>query len=519
MTKSYRNVSLKKNRVYSVEQLTGVYGVTANTVSNWVKEGLMPSDTLKPYVFRGAVVMAFHKHQRSLKARKLSPTEFWCRTCQTSVRPATNSMAKIRAANGRPMMQTTCPSCSSKIQKITNETSYGNIQDCRNPNTPTDCCREEKMDLRGGIGINTGHQSSINFTQNDRIIHKWQGFAGRYNEKTIVKHLAAIRYFEQFLSGKSFSKLRIDDFAAVRDDLKRRANVTSDDSMSSSSIKHTISYLGSFFDWLIGQEGFRRLPRDFRGYLAVPKAVIARSAQTRQKDFPSIEEAEKLLMDMPYGSLTEMRSRAIFALAFLGALRADTLASLRLRHIQIQHRLIIQDGGVSRTKAGKSIAIYWFPIAKAFEAVVVEWVECLRTLGFQDEDALFPDTKSLKHRVGSMRQVPVMSTTYAVTGAFKVASCDLAVPYTPHAAKHTIGAERDARPLTHEERKAWSLNMGHETEQITESHYGTMPEEQRFEVLERIGNDRVSDVHHMTDEDKIALFDALVEKIQLCKQK
>jgi hypothetical protein len=56
-----------------------------------------------------------------------------------------------------------------------------------------------------------------------------------------VKHLAAIRYFEQFLSGKSFTKLRIDDFAAVRDDLKRRANVTAEDKMSASSIKHTIS--------------------------------------------------------------------------------------------------------------------------------------------------------------------------------------------------------------------------------------------------------------------------------------
>jgi len=413
MTKSYKNVFLKKNRVYSVEQLMIAYGVTANTVSNWVKEGLMPSDAQKPYVFRGAVVVAFHKCQRSQKSRKHSPAEFLCRTCQAPVQPAPASMTKIRAINGRPMLQAACPSCSSKVQKITHETDCDNVHDCRNHNIPMDCCREEKTDLRGGIGIKLGDQSAIYSSENDRIIHKWQGYAGRYDEKTIVKHLAAIRYFEHFLSRKSFTKLRIEDFAAVRDDLKRRANVTSDDRMSASSIKHTISYLGSFFDWLIGQEGFRRLPRDFRGYLAVPKAILAKSAQTQQKDFPSIEDAEQLLLDMPAESLVEMRSRAIFALAFLGALRADTLASLQLQHVQVEQRLIIQDGGASRTKVGKSITIFWFPIARTFEEIVVDWIKQLRMLGFQDTDALFPNTKWLKHKVDLAKQIPVLSTIYA----------------------------------------------------------------------------------------------------------
>ena len=510
MTKSYKNVSLRKHRVYSVEQLIIAYGVTANTVSNWVKEGLMPSDGQKPYVFRGSRVVAFHKFQQSLRSRKPSPGQFDCWRCQALVVPTPENIVKIRAENGRPMLRAACPLCSSKVNKLTTETDCDSIQDCRNPNIPTDCCREEKMGLSGGIGINEGYQSSTYSSQNDRIIHSWQKYAGRYDEKTIVKHLAAIRYFENFHSGKSFSKLRVDDFASIRDDLKRRANLTSDDRMSASSIKHTISYLGSFFDWLIGQEGFRRLPRDFRGYLAVPKAVIAKSAQTKQKDFPSIEEAEQLLLDMPSNSLVEMRSRAIFALAFLGALRADTLASLLLRHIQIERRLIIQDGQASRAKAGKSITIYWFPIPKTFEATVVEWVQRLRMLGFGDEDALFPDTKWLKHKINPAKQIPVMSTKHAVTDAFKVACNNLTAPYTPHAAKHTIGAERDARPLTHQERKAWSLNMGHETEQVTERHYGTMPEDQRFEVLENIGGDRTSDINLLTDDAKIALFDAVL---------
>jgi hypothetical protein len=42
--------------VYSVEELMSLYSVNANTVSNWVGEGLTPSEKQKPYLFQGAEV-------------------------------------------------------------------------------------------------------------------------------------------------------------------------------------------------------------------------------------------------------------------------------------------------------------------------------------------------------------------------------------------------------------------------------------------------------------------------------
>jgi hypothetical protein len=81
-----------------------------------------------------------------------------------------------------------------------------------------------------------------------------------------------------------------------------------------------------------------------------------------------------------------------------------------------------------------------------------------------------------------------MFTQHAVTDAFKIACRDNIAKYTPLAAKHTIGAERNARALTQEERNAWSLNMGHESELTTDCHYATMSDERRIEVLENIGS-------------------------------
>ncbi|WGV16310.1 phage integrase N-terminal SAM-like domain-containing protein [Fuscovulum ytuae] len=129
-------------------------------------------------------------------------------------------------------------------------------------------------------------------TANDRIIHEWLTYAGRYDVKTVDRHLSAIRYFEDLVAGKHFSKLTRDDVAKVRDDLKRRAEPDSTDCLSASSIKHFVSYLSAFFDWLVKQDGFKGLPKDLQGYLKLPKAVLASAVQVLHKDYPSINEAK-----------------------------------------------------------------------------------------------------------------------------------------------------------------------------------------------------------------------------------
>ncbi len=517
MSRSYKGVLLKKHRVYSVVELMSAYSASANTVTNWVKGGLAPSDGQKPHLFRGASVQEFHKRKRREARSNLLPGQFLCRGCQSAVFPVVGTIVDHVAANGKHMYSAECPSCSTKLQKISSETDRDLVEDCRNPNTPTDCLHEQNTSMCGGIGTGAEKDVPNLHEENDRIIHKWQTYAGGYTDKTIDKHLAAIRFFENTLLGKPFAKLSTDDFAAVRDELKRRATAQSAESMSASTIKHAVSHIVTFFDWLLKQDGYKRLPKDFAGYLKLPKAVLARSAQVKQKEFPSLSEAEVLLNAMPSKSLVDLRARALFALAFLGALRADTLISLRIKHFDQERRLILQDASVVRAKAGKTLNVFWFQIPVTFESAVVDWIEKLHWLGFSAEDALFPDTKHLKHRYRSSGRnaapVPVMSTTHAVTDAFKVACRNSETKYTPHAAKHTIGAERDIRALTHEERKAWSLNMGHESEQTTERHYGTMSDERRFEVLESIGSKKTIDPRKLSESEKDMILDAIVEAL------
>jgi hypothetical protein len=137
------------------------------------------------------------------------------------------------------------------------------------------------------------------------------------------------------------------------------------------------------------------------------------------------------------------------------------------------------------------------------DGAIKTWVQRSISLGFSEDDVLFLDTKYLNHRIdvndGNAATVPIMSMTQAVIDAFAIACHNRDIKHTPHAAKHTIGAERDVCPLTHEERKAWSRNMGHECERNTERHYGSISD---VTVLESIDFKKTIDLRNLLVSEK-----------------
>ncbi len=339
------------------------------------------------------------------------------------------------------MYTAACPDCKRSIYKLSNAADRDRIEDCRNPNSSRQRLHEEKDQISGGIGIETAVFTPKLYFANDRTLHKWQTYAGRFDEKTIDSHLSAIRYCEAICEGKRFEDFRIEDAARVRDDLKRRVRKDEDDNLSTSTVKHRASHLTSFFEWCLKQDDFSRLPKDLSTYFQLPKAAFASAAARVTPTFPTIDEAEIMLLEMPSSSLLDRRARAIFAIAFLGALRADTAISLRLEHLDLDGRRIIQDGTALRAKNGKSANIAWFPIPPRFADEVARWYEELRELGYQDDDALFPSIDNLfgcRLRAARDRKpIPVMLTKHAVSEAFAVACRNRPNSYSPHCAKRS----------------------------------------------------------------------------------
>ena len=101
--------------------------------------------------------------------------------------------------------------------------------------------------------------------------------------------------------------------------------------------------------------------------------------------------------NMPDRTRIDRRNRAIFAFAFVTGFRASALISLRLRHVDISGKRAIQDGTDVRAKNGKSYTANWFPQTESLQQFVVFWIDELRSIGIESDDALFPAVQFCPH--------------------------------------------------------------------------------------------------------------------------
>jgi integrase len=349
-----------------------------------------------------------------------------------------------------------------------------------------------------GIGNNGAIETDARYCSNDRTLHEWLKFAGRWDSKTISAKLASIRQFEIFCQGKPFDKIATSDATSFRESLKSSVEACAGQKLSISTVRHCASHLKSFFEWLVDQKGFQGLNRSLPDHFILPKKFDANGLARPDRPCPNDEEAVAMVKQMPTDTLIARRNRAMVAIAFLAALRADTVTSLRLKHLEVSKRVVIQDAKISRTKNGKSLRINWFPLPPIFAEVVEDWLNELIALGFSQDDALFPDEKSLqkRHFLPQTEKIPVMSSTHAIALAFSCASALVGKRFFPHSAKHHIGGLGLRRCKTVEEQAAWSANMGHEDMEITKRYYQKLPQNLVDDVFERFDQGDDSNILH-----------------------
>jgi integrase len=469
-----------------------LFHVARNTVSNWVKEGLRFSDETIPYVFNGSEVKRFHDARRTTRYEQLRIGEFTCFGCSNRMFPDPKSIEILPSEIGGRSARTICSTCEITISKAVNEIDCDKILNCANTNTSLESLDETKDQISAGIGNEDDPKGDVCYFINDRILHDWLQYAGRWSTKTVSAKLAAIRRFEDFCAGKDFSKISKSDVSWFRESLKSSAEAIGEDRLSVSTVRHLVSHLKSFFEWLIEQPKFRNLDRTLPSYFALPKKFEATVLAEDARPVPTEEEAILMVECMPIETIKQRRDQAMVAIAFLAALRADTITSLQVRHFEGKARVVVQDARRSRTKNGKSLRIKFFPVLPLFAEVVVSWKEELMELAFEEADALVPDEKHLSGGIDRSQSQPVlpMSSTNAVSSAFRTASRGIGKSFSPHSAKHFIGQLSLTACKSPEELKAWSVNMGHDDEAVTLRYYKNVSEVRVFEIFEAFGHEK-----------------------------
>lgn len=515
MSRNYETSRIKIHRAYTVASLITLLEVNQNTVSNWVRGGLAPSDERKPYVFRGSVVKSFLDGRRKRSTSSLRPGEFKCFGCKAAVFPELSTIRDFTPRNSKHMFEAVCPDCSASVMKISSQSDRTVIEDCRNPNTSRDRLHEEQAAVPACIVINEGLASAPRGTANDRVILEWQDYAERFETKTVDQHLASIRDFEGYHVGKDFKRITKNDAASFMRSFKERIDPDAENRLSRSTVAHRSAHLMMFCDWLIKQYGYKSLPGDLPGRFKLPKSFYASGLEPELRDNLTVAEAAKCLAEMPTRTLYERRQRAMFAAAFLGALRADTVISLRIGSIDVARRKIFQDATKLRTKNGKSLEITWFRLPSLFGDVVSDWITEITDLGGGQDDALFPPNSWLDRpdQIGSAERKTIepMNSKHAIAQAFKVATDG---KVSPHSAKNTIANFRSEFRLSDLERKAWSQNMGHDDEHVTR-RYAKIPDCEVSSIMDGIAepNDQDSIVLDVTDVAKIKAGFEVVQRL------
>jgi integrase/recombinase XerD len=310
------------------------------------------------------------------------------------------------------------------------------------------------------------------------------------SEPSIDAAAKAIATFEIYTRYKSFRAFHFEQAAGFKRCLAAQLAKRSGEPLSKATLRQTLGALKAFVEWLSGQTGFRsRITYSDAAYfnLSLKDATVARA--TREERIPTLEQIHHVLDSMPYETDIERRDRALFALAALTAARANALASMRMKHIDLDAGRIIQDAKQVRTKFSKSFPTYFVPIGGNALAIVQEWVLFLqreRLWGL--DDPLFP---AARVEPGADRRFNAIGldrkgwrNAAPVRKVFREAFEAAGLPYSnPHTFRKTLARLGQTICRTAEELKAWSQNLGHDDVLTTFTSYGTVSLDRQAEII------------------------------------
>jgi integrase len=329
--------------------------------------------------------------------------------------------------------------------------------------------------------------------ENDRIKRVYFVYlreAKGLSEASLDQIAAAIERFESYTSRRDFKKFHIEQAKAFKQHLAEQRNTVTGELFSKATLHSTLAALKAFFVWLAGQPGYKsRISYADAEYfnLNLKDARIARAARVRR--VPSLEQINHVLKLMPGETEIEKRNRALIAFTILTGARDGAMASMKLKHIDLDQNLVEQDAREVRTKFSKSFPTYFFPVGDDILKIVAEWVAFLRTeklFGF--DDPLFPATRVALGCDGLFRQHGLDRRGWSNTGPireiFKEAFARASLPYfNPHSFRKTLAQLGQRRCKSIEAMKAWSQNLGHDELMTTFTAYGSLSRNQQADII------------------------------------
>lgn len=344
---------------------------------------------------------------------------------------------------------------------------------------------------------------------NERVKHRYFVFlkeAKRQNDSSVDAVAKAISRFEGYTKWRDFKTFHVDQAIAFKADLAKHRNEKTGKPLSKATLNSTLRSLKTFFQWLAMQSGYKsRVSYTDAEYLNLSQKEARIASAKRSKPVPTLEQVKRAIQIMPGETVLERRNRALVAFTLLTGARDSAIASLKLKHVDLQAGCVFQDAREVNTKASKTFDTYFFPVGEDVHRIVSEWVSYLREiLLFGLDDPVFPKTavkrgdQKVFESSGLTRDH--WSNATPIRKIFRDAFEQAEMPYfNPHSLRKTLVRLGETTCRSPEEFKAWSQNLGHEGVLTTFVSYGEVQPSRQSEIFKTLQRPRASQGEHDMD--------------------
>lgn len=333
---------------------------------------------------------------------------------------------------------------------------------------------------------------------NERTKHSYFAFlkeAKRLSESSIDAVAKSLDRFETYCGRRPFARFHREQAIAFKAALADQLSSRSKERLSKATIYSTLTHLKAFFQWLSMQRGFKsKLQYEDASYFNMSLKDMAVAKAVKEVRVPTMGEIYKALDAMPVSTPIERRSRALLAFAILTGSRDDSIASLRLKHVDMVERVVFHDARDVRVKFSKTFPTFFFPVGVHVETIVGEWVTYLRdVLERSPDSSLFPPTRGGFAADGQHGDRSFALECWAnaapIRDVFREAFERVGLPYfNPHSFRKTLVQLGMERCHTAEEFKAWSQNLGHEDVLTTFRSYGDISTQRQRDLIRNVGS-------------------------------
>ena len=354
---------------------------------------------------------------------------------------------------------------------------------------------------------------------NERAKRKYFAYlkeAKRHSETTVDAAAKALHRFEVYTRYRDFKTFHFEQAIAFKKQLAEQKSEQSGERLSKATLHATLAQLKRFFQWLALQPGFKsRFPYSDADYFNLSEKDTRIAKAQREKRAPTWEQVKHVINRMPTNTEIEHRNRALIAFTLLTGARDRAIASIKLKHVDLDTDSIYQDAREVNTKFSKTFRTFFFPVGDEVRMVVVEWVSYLREDRlWGNDDPLFPATRIV---LGTSRQFEVMGlkrehwkSASPIRTIFREAFINAGVPYFhPHSFRNTLVRLGQSVCKSPEEFKAWSQNLGHENVLTTFFSYGEVGCERQGEIIRGLSEPRIAPKPDFND-----LAEAVVRKLR-----